>query len=606
MPWKTTLFGRPLRSDEWQHEQVNQWAGLALLAPNAISSVAYGTEEILLVLAPLGYAALWYSLPISAIIVVLLVFLVISYRQVIRDYPNGGGAYVVGKENLGTIPSLLAGAALLVDYTVTVSVSVTAGVAALVAAFPSLAPDRVVVSIAAILLMTFVNLRGVHEAANVFALPFYLFIGLVLVVVAAGLISPGHAPVQPLHAYVVPPYVQGLGLLILLRAFSSGSAALTGIEAISNGVPLFKAPSPRRARMTLALLGLFLGVMFFGVSLVAFRLGIVPTSSTTVLQAMAEQTLGRGVLFYVLSFATMAILAIAANSSFAGFPQLAYIMAKDKWMPHMFLSRGDRLVYQNGILFLSLFAILLVIIFNGSTDKLIPIYAIGVYLGFTIAQIGLVRKHIREKTHDIGAIAIAGFGAALTAVVVLVAAISKFTEGAWVVVLLIPLLVLGFLRIHKHYEAIANELHLDVSHRPDCKEIAVLVPIASVNRMTTDALSYAVSMSQRVIAVHVAHDESERHVIREKWTALAPSPQMELVVLDSPYRSIVQPLIRYVDDLRRDLADDCLLVVLIPEFVVGKRWQYFLHNQMALVLRAALTARKDMVVAMFPYHLSGQ
>ncbi len=605
MPWKTILFGRPLRSDEWQHEQVNEWAGLALLAPNAISSVAYGTEEILLVLAPLGLAALWYSLPISAIIVVLLVFLVISYRQVVRDYPNGGGAYVVGKENLGTIPSLLAGAALLVDYTVTVSVSVTAGVAALVSAFPSLAGERVEVSIAAILVMTFVNLRGVHEAARVFALPFYLFIALVLLVVAAGLIHPGPI-VTPLHAYVVPPYVKGLGLLILLRAFSSGSAALTGIEAISNGVPLFRPPSPWRARITLALLGLFLAVMFFGVSLDAFRLGIVPTASSTVLQALAQQTMGRGIVFYALSFATMTILAIAANSSFAGFPQLAYIMAKDKWMPHMFLSRGDRLVYQNGILFLSLCAILLVIIFNGSTDKLIPIYAIGVYLGFTIAQVGLVRKHLREKTCDLGAMAIAGFGAILTAIVVLVAAISKFTEGAWVVVLLIPLLVLGFLRIHKHYEAIAGELHLDVSQQPTRKRITVVVPIASVNRMTTDALSYAMSMSQRVVAVNVAHDEGERQLIQDKWAAVAQSPQMELVVLDSPYRSIVQPFLRYVDDLRRDMADNSLLVVLIPEFVVGKRWQYFLHNQMALVLRAALTARKDTVVAMLPYHLSGQ
>ena len=606
MPWKTILFGRPLRSDEWQHEQVNQWAGLALLAPNAISSVAYGTEEILLVLAPLGFAALWYSLPISSIIVVLLVFLVISYRQVIRDYPNGGGAYVVGKENLGRIPSLLAGASLLVDYTVTVSVSVTAGVAALTAAFPSLAADRVELAIAAILLMTFVNLRGVHEAANVFAPPFYLFIALVLLVVVGGLFALPHAAARAPADYVTPPYVSGLTLLVLLRAFSSGSAALTGIEAISNGVPLFKEPSPWRARFTLALLGLFLGVLFFGVSLDAFRLGIVPSANTTVLAQLAAHVFGKGVVFYALSFATMAILAIAANSSFAGFPQLAYIMAKDKWMPHMFLSRGDRLVYQNGVLFLTLFAIILVIIFGGSTDRLIPIYAIGVYLGFTIAQVGLFRKHQRERTGNLGAMAIAGFGAVLTAVVVLVAAVSKFTEGAWVVVVLIPMLVLAFLRIHRHYEALADELHLDVTQAPTRREITVVVPIASVNRMTTEALSYAMSISRRVVAVNVAHSDEERCQIEKKWAAIDHDPNLELVVLDSPYRSIVQPLMRYIDEQQQKQGGKDRLMVLIPEFVVGKYWQHSLHNQMAWVLRAALTARKDLVVAMLPYHLSGQ
>ncbi len=606
MAWKTVLFGRPLRSDEWQHEQVKEGAGFALLAPDAISSVAYGTEEILIVLAPLGVAALWYSLPISLIIVMLLLFLVISYRQVIRDYPNGGGAYVVGKETLGTLPSLFAGASLLVDYTVTVSVSVTAGVAALVAAFPGLAPDRVELSIAAILIMTLINLRGIHEAANVFAPPFYLFIGLVLLIALVGLFSAGHIAPRPVSAFVTAPSVSGLTLLILLRAFSSGSSALTGIETISNGVPLFKRPSQTRARTTLALLGILLGVMFLGTTIDAFRLGIVPSANTTVLQQLAADEFGKGVIFYLLSFVTMAILAIAANSSFAGFPQFAYIMAKDKWMPHMFLSRGDRLVYQNGILFLSLFAILLVIIFGGSTDRLIPIYAIGVYLGFTIAQLGVARKHLREKSGNTAAIVVASIGACLTALVVAVAAVSKFTEGAWVVVLLIPLLVLGFLRVHKHYKAIATELHLDVSRRPERKSVTVVVPIASVNCMTTEALSYAMSISKQVIAVNVAHSAEERKLIEEKWAALDPDPHLELVVLESPYRSIVQPLIRYVDDLHQKVGGKRLLMVLIPEFVVGKFWQHFLHNQMSWVLRNALTARKDIVVSMLPYHLSGK
>jgi amino acid transporter len=603
--WKTLAFGRPLKSGELSHEQLSVLGGLALMAPDALSSVAYGTQEILITLMPAGMLALWYSLPISALIVLLLAFLVISYRQLIRAYPNGGGAYIIGRDTLGPLPGLVAGAALMLDYILTVAVSVTAGVAALIAAFPSLATDRVLLSVLAILVMAFVNLRGTRESAAVFAPPTYLFIVMVLSLVAAGLF---HAmPLAPAaHRYVTAPAVSGLTVFLLLRAFSSGSSALTGIEAISNGVPVFREPSAQRARTGMLLLGLFLGTMFLGTSVIAFRFGIHVGPNDTVLQLLAARLFGKGAFFYVLAIDTMAILAVAANTSFAGFPQLANIIARDKWLPRMFLTRGDRLVYQNGILILSLIAVLLVVVFGGDTDRLIPLYAIGVYVSFTVAQAGLVKKYLAEPQGRWLAIGIASLGAVLTAIVVLVAAVSKFTEGAWVVLLILPLLLYMFRRIHQHYDAIADELRMpDWSEKPEASGIVVLVPFSSINRLTLASLSYALSISDRVLAINVAFSDEEKATVEERWRRWDPDPRIRLVVLESQYRSVVRPILRYID-LVTSQIDRRQLMVLVPEFVVGRSWQHILHNQVGILLQAHLVFRRDVVVAVVPFHLSGR
>jgi amino acid transporter len=603
--WKSVVFGRPLKSGELSHEQVNVLGGLSLMSPDALSSVAYGTQEILITLMPLGAAALWYSLPISAVIVLLLAFLVVSYRQIIRAYPDGGGAYVIGRDTLGYVPGLMAGAALLVDYTLTVAVSVTAGVAALIAAFPDLAPDRVPLCVAFVVVMGYVNLRGVRESAAIFALPTYLFIALVLVLVGVALVRP--LPTAPTAAqYLTPPVVPGLSAFLLLRAFSSGSSALTGVEAISNGVPVFRPPSAKRARLAMLLLGLFLGSMFLGTSVVAYRYGIVMGPNTTVLQLLAARVFGRGWYFYLLALDTMGILAVAANTSFAGFPQLANIMARDKWLPRMFLTRGDRLVYQNGIIVLGLLAVVLVWAFQGDTDRLIPLYAIGVYMSFTIAQLGLVHRYLHGPKRPRLAIAVAAVGAGLTALVVLVAAVAKFTEGAWIVLLVLPLLLYLFRRIHRHYDAIADELRLtDWTEKPEPSDVVVVVPFSGINKLTLATLGYALSVGDRVLAVHVVFSDDERRAMEAKWARWNPDPRIRLVVLESQYRSVVRPVVRYLDLLAKQ-AGPRRLMVLVPEFVVGRFWQHLLHNQVGLLLQAHLIFRRDMVVAVVPYRLSGR
>ncbi|MCY0898913.1 MAG: APC family permease [Firmicutes bacterium] len=605
MDWRRVLFGRPLKDREETGRKVIVWQGLAVLAPDALSSVAYGTQEILIVLYAAGAAALWYSLPISAVIVLLLAFLVYNYRQIITAYPNGGGAYVIGRDTIGPWTGVLAGTALLIDYTLTVAVSVTAGVAALVSAFPMLLPWTVPISVAFTLFIMIVNLRGVKESAQLFMGPTYLFIIMVLIMAVWGLIKPD-ALAKPYHAFIAPSPLAIVAPLLILRAFSSGSSALTGVEAISNGVPIFKDPAPRRARATLLLLGLFLGAMFLGTSLVAYRYGITPNNQVTVLQQIAAHLFGRGVFFYLLSFVTMAILAIAANTSFTGFPQLASIMARDQWMPRMFLSRGDRLVYQNGILVLGSFAILLIIVFHGSTDALIPLYAVGVYMSFTIAMASLVKKRWREPDAPNRTLTIVTgtLGALLTAAVVVIAIITKFTEGAWIVVVAIPLLILSFRATRRHYQMVADNLRLnDLTIKPVAKKLVVVVPLASINRMTMATISTALSMNpDELIALHISTSREREHIVMERWNRWNPDPRIKFVSIQSQYRSVLRPMVRYIDHLTNLFAPGRVLVV-IPELVVGKPWQNLLHNHMAFALEAILVFRREVSVTVVPYHL---
>ena len=606
---KEILIGRPLRNRDLKGERLNTLAALSILSPDALSSVAYGTEAILGVLATISVAALWFSLPISLTIVLMLTVLVISYRQVIEAYPNGGGAYIVGRDNLGTLPSLIAGASLLVDYTLTVAVSVTAGVDAMISAFHPLGAYRVPLDLFLIVVIALVNLRGVRESAVTFAGPTYLFCGLVLAMVGIGLL---HGGVHGLavHRVWVPPALSGLSLFLLLRAFSSGSSALTGIEAVSNGVPIFREPSVRGAKSAMAMLGLLLGAMFLGTSVLAFAYGISPQANNTVLSQVAEHVFGRGVLYYVLQFSTTAILAFAANTSFAGFPQLAYVMARDKFMPHLFQTRGDRLVFSNGILFVAALAALLVILFHGSTNALIPLYAIGVYAGFTISQLGLVvrRRHQARRGESVPRAALKSafnaFGAVLTAVVVVVFAVTKFAEGAWIVLIVIPLLVALFLKIHSHYQAIAEELRLPA---PDFKlepmSTIVVVPVASLTRVVAYTLAYAQSISNTVIALHISFDAAEADKLEQRWAEW--NPGVRLVTIESQYRSVVTPILRYLDLIKSQVPGG-MITVLVPEFVVGRWWQSLLHNQMGFILQSRLVLRRDIVFAMVPYRLSGR
>lgn len=600
---RTILFGRPIKDREAESRKVGVWEGLSVLAPDALSSVAYGTEEILIVLSAAGVGALWYSLPISAVIVLLLIFLVVSYRQIIRAYPTGGGAYVIGRDTLGPSAGLLAGAALLIDYTLTVSVSVTAGIAALVSAFPSLLPYTVELSVLVVAFLTIVNLRGVRESAQLFAAPTYLFIVMILAMVAVGLFH--RAAPTPLAAYVTPPAVSVAPLLIL-RAFSSGSSALTGIEAISNGVPVFKENSVKRARRAMLLLGLFLGSMFLGTSIIAFRYHIVPNAEVTVLQQLADRIFGHGWFFYLLSFVTMAILSIAANTSFAGFPQLASIMARDEWMPRMFLARGDRLVYQNGIIVLGIISSLLIIVFRGNTDALIPLYAVGVYMSFTIAMSSLAKKRWQEGNdpHRWVTIGMGLFGSLLTAAVVLTSVVTKFTEGAWIVVLAIPAIVWGMRAVHQHYRKVADELRLeDLTVVPKPKALVVVVPVASINKMTLATLSYALSMNpEEIVALHVAGTPEREARFHARWKNWNADPRIKLAVVESQYRSVIRPMVRYIDHLTGLFAEGRVVVV-IPELLVEKSWQNILHNHMAVALEAVLIFRRRIAVTVVPYRL---
>ncbi len=599
------LLGRPLRSDESGAQRIGVIGALPLLCPDALSSVAYGTQAILVVLASAGTLALWYSLPISAVIGLLLVVLVISYRQVILAYPGGGGAYVVGKETLGPVPSLVAGASLLIDYTLNIAVSAAAGVAAVIAALPMLLAWRVELCVGLVLLMTAVNLRGTRESSLAFGPPTYLFIVMVLVMVAAAMFE-GKMFLHPAHPILPAPVVPGLALFVVLRAFSSGSTALTGVEAISNGVPLFKPDSVVRARATMVTLGLLLGVMFLGTSFAAFGYGIVPAAQSTVLQQLAAAIFGRGIFFYLLAFVTMGILLVSANTSFAGFPQLASLMARDGWMPRLFLTKGDRLVYQNGILVIGAAASLLLVIFQGSVIRLIPLFAIGVYIGFTITQVGLIKKHLTERSGQWPTMVAMAGGALLTATVVVVALATKFLEGAWIVALVLPAMVVTFFHIRRHYLAMNQELRLpDADLRPKRQPMVAVVPFSGISRTSQSSLSYALSISENVVAVNVAFSDEQEAQVKEAWAAWAPDPSIRLVVLRSPYRSVTAPVMAYIDRLQGEVGQG-QVIVLIPEFVVGRWWQYLLHNQVGLVLQANLVFRKDVVVAMVPFRLSGR
>jgi amino acid transporter len=601
---KRVILGDPLRTEMAHNERIPKWKALAVLSSDALSSVAYATEEILIPLSLFAMGAIAWSIPIALAIGALLLIITVSYRQTIDAYPGGGGAYTVAKENLGTTAGLVAGASLLIDYTLTVSVSVAAGVENIAAAFPAFGPHKVIFGVIVILIVMFLNLRGIKESSNVFALPTYLFIGSFLVMICVGFWEVATGTV-PTVAPVVHEVYPAVPLFLLLRAFASGCSALTGVEAISNGIPVFTEPSQKNAKTTMVWMAVILGGFFVGITLLAHVFGVVPEEGQTIVSLLAHKIFGENRFYYLIPSTTALILFLAANTSYADFPRLASLLAKDRFLPRQLASLGDRLVFSNGIVGLSVGAMLLIVLFGGTTHHLIPLYAVGVFLSFTLSQIGMVVHHWREREpHWIKSTFFNALGGISTFVVLLVIGATKFVHGAWMVVILIPLLVLFFRKINRHYLQVGKQLgaparNLKQDLTSPVKHTAI-VPVSGLHPGVIEALRYATTIAKDVRACYIDLDTEATARLKANWEAVAPG--IPLTVIKSPYRSVIRPIIEFVDDVAKTTHDDTITVI-VPEFVTAKWYHQFLHNQTALLLRAALRARENTVVTSVRYHL---
>lgn len=610
---KHLLFGRPLASERLEHERLNKKTALAVLSSDAISSVAYATDQILFVVGgAIGLAAVHYVVPISAVIVGLLVLVGLSYRQTVFAYPNGGGSYTVARENLGTGAGLTAAAALLTDYILTVAVSISGGVAAITSAYPALTPHAVLICSLSILLLAGVNLRGVRESGAAFSVPTYAFIVMMLTLLAYGAyryysgdeLAPLAAPlkVDPTSAQLgggISP-ITGFALAyLLLRGFAEGCAAMTGTEAISNGVMAFKQPAQKNAATTLGWMVAILAAFFLGVSFLAQHYQVMPTQRETVLSVLGHHIFGGGPLYYFLQYSTFAVLVLAANTAFADFPRLAGILANDKYMPRQLAARGDRLAFSNGILTLAFVALFLVWLFNANTNALVPLYAIGVFVCFTLSQAGMV-QHWRT-TKDPGwrwKAALNGIGAVATAIVSLIQIVTKFTTGGWIVAVIIPLIILLLRKIHRHYEEFAADIKFTGQSPIMPLHHTVIVPVNGITKATSAALVYATTISDEVIAVYIEVDKRTTENMQKEWEEWDIGVPLE--VLPSPYRSILKPLVEYVENLRM-VSPGELVTVVVPEIVPKKWWEHLLHNKTALYIRTAFLFKANVVVVAVPY-----
>ncbi len=606
---RRTLIGLPLPNARMAHERLSKVQALAVLSSDALSSVAYATEEILLVLILAGSGALGLSWSIALAIGVLLLIVAISYYQTVHAYLTGGGAYTVSKENLGTLPSLVAGAALLTDYILTVAVSISAGVAAITSAFPRLEAVRVEIALVAIVVITVVNLRGLRESGRVFAVPTYFFVGTMYLMIVIGL---GRWLLGGLTAVTPPSFSEfvvthNLTLFLILRAFASGCTAMTGVEAISNGVTVFKSPEADNAGKTLLWMATILISMFLGITFLTHQVGITPAADQTVVSQLGRVVFGSGPLYYALQAATALILLLAANTSYSDFPRLAMWMARDRFLPRQLANLGDRLVYGNGIIVLGTVASLLVIMFRARTHALIPLYAVGVFISFTLNQAGMVRHWLKLRTPGWRRSAlINGTGATATAVVLAVVAATKFTHGAWVILMLIPLLVMAFRAINHHYEDVARQLSLAERWPTPVHRHTVIVPVADLHRGVIKAVYYGQTLGSELHTVTIEVDSQATNELSSRWQEAFPNTPLE--VLPSPYRSVIEPLLEYIDQFVQEEGD--YVTVLVPEFVPARWWHHLLHNQTAWALKTSLLYNRRgwrgrfRVITDVPFYLS--
>jgi amino acid transporter len=609
---RTFLIGRPISSELEHHERLTKLKALAIFSSDNISSSAYATEEMMRILVLAGIGAVSLTLPITVAIVVILGIVATSYMQTIKAYPQGASSYIVASDNLGTLPGLAAAAALLIDYTLTVAVSVSSGVAAITSIVPALFPERVLLAVVIVVVLMLGNLRGIRESGTIFMAPTYVYLVSVGGLIAYGLFR--QLVLHDLPPFQVPPgwvaaetggSVGALSIFLVLRAFSSGAAGLTGVEAVSDGVPAFKAPEWRNARQTLAAQATIFGLLFLGISYLAAQLGIVPdpTEVQTVLSLLGRQVVGDGWYLVLVQLATALILALAANTSFADFPRLSSFLARDGFMPRQFAFRGERLAFTTGIVALSALAAVLLVAFGASVTALIPLYTLGVFVAFTLSQSGMVVRwwRRREPGWRFG-LPINALGAATTAVIAIIVGATKFASGAWLVMLMAPILIGLMLAIRRHYRTVGNALELE--RIPAGREVAaepiVIVPVARLDRSARQAIAFANSISPHATAVHVTNEPLEAAELRRRWPEWAGST--ELVVVQSPYRALIGPLLAYMDALQQQAPDRPILVVL-SEFVPRHWWEYVLHNQTALRLKLRLFARPNTIVADVPYHL---
>ncbi len=608
------LLGKPLPTARQMHERLPKFLALPVFASDAVSSVAYATEEILLTLMVIGSAAWGVSLPIAGAIAILIAIVATSYRQTIFAYPSGGGSYTVAKENLGTIYGLIAAASLLTDYTLTVSVSVAAGVAAIISLDPGLAQHVTAMGVLAVLFVAFINLRGVRESGALFAPPTYVFVATLCTLIVVGLMKVFSGHVTPV---VADPAgwakgfaeseghhfggIQTVGMFLILRAFASGCSALTGIEAIANGIPAFRPPESKNAATTMTWMAAILAVLVLGITYLAHAYHVFPAEHETVISQLARTVFGRGWFWYTIQIATAAILILAANTAFQDFPRLAYILAGDRFAPRQLANRGDKLAFSNGILMLALVAALLIVIFHGDTTRLIPLYAVGVFVSFTLSQFGMGVRQTNARHKGWRARAgLSFFGGSVTCVVALVIAVTKFIHGAFIVILVIPFLVWVFYRIHGHYIELGKKLRLteEEFEEPEPVMSTSIVLVSSIHKGILPALQYARSLSDDCRALYIEVDDIESTMLKERWPKFGLD--IPLVILESPYRTITDQLLRYVDEAKKDRPNHTITVVL-PEFVVGKWWHKMLHNQSSLLIKLAMMTRRDIVVTNVRY-----
>jgi len=622
--WKNWLIGNPLPTADAPNQTIGKLIGLAVFASDALSSTAYATQEMMVILAIAGTAAFQYSLPIAVAIILLLTILTLSYRQTIQAYPNGGGAYIVARDNLGHIAALIAGAALLTDYILTVSVSVSSGIAQIISAFPKLTHLRIEIALFMVFFIMVINLRGVKESGATFAIPTYFFLVMMFLMVGEGVVK---FLMGNLGTVVNPPQMEMINLpqsitfFLILRAFSNGTAAVTGIEAISNGITAFKEPRSKNAGQTLVIMSIILGTLMMTITFLAVNAGAMPSETETIISQISRTVFnGTGLLYILMIFATTIILVMAANTAFAGFPRLGAMISEDGFLPRQFNYRGSRLVYSTGIVALAVIASFLIIIFKASVSNLIPLYAIGVFLSFSLSQIGMARHwwkagHLKpgETQKQSGStltyeknwrtkMIINGLGGATTFVVMIVFAVTKFVDGAWIIIILTPLLVLAFEAIHAHYKNVAHQLSLENYHLPQAIQADhVIVMVGGVHQSSLNALQYAKTLSNDVRALHVSIDPEETEKVQEKWKRW--ESQVPLIILDSPYRLFIEPVLDYIDHLGMQIGSDEVITIVVPHTVTN-HWVNFLHGRTADTLRQVLLEKQNIIIIEVPYQIA--